>query len=334
MYLGHHASDPTSFVAIKKMRIPSATEWKDGMQQDAYREIKCLQELKHPNIVELKAVFTTKDQTVSLVLEFLPLGDLEQMWMDKSILFSAADVKSWSLMICQAVWFCHANHILHRDIKGNNILISSSGALKLADFGLARKFANPDRKMSVNVITRFYRPPELLFGARHYGPKVDVWSTAVVIGDLALRRFFLPSNTDVEQLKVVLDVFGHPTEDQWPGVTNLEHYMPPANPNNIAATRGKPMAWWREQFALLGEDGVELLRAMLRMDPKKRLSSREVLEHRYWTNAPKPTRKEDLPRKGEKKPKEGADGKRVAADQGQGRADKVARKLDFGSLRK
>ncbi|ORY16210.1 serine/threonine-protein kinase crk1 [Clohesyomyces aquaticus] len=352
VYSGHYKSDPSSLVAIKKIKVNQ--DYKDGIAMDAIREIKFLSELDHPNIIKLHAVFSTKDQNISLVLEHLPLGDIETLWKTHSISYSPADIKAWANMLAQAVWFCHENYVLHRDIKGNNLLIAADGTVKLADFGLARSFADPGRPMTYNVITRFYRPPELLLGARHYGGGVDVWSMGVVIAELAIREWFLPSNTDFEQLVAIYDVFGTPTEDSWPGVSQFEFYTPPddssvpapangTGPSHRATSpsqstqssikRPQPLTYWRQRFPLLGEDGIDLIRGMLTLDPRKRLSAREVLEHRYWTNAPRPTKKEDLPRQGSGEEKMGEDLKRRGGEVESGRVDKVARKLDFGAMR-
>ncbi|KAF2197048.1 Pkinase-domain-containing protein [Delitschia confertaspora ATCC 74209] len=323
VYAGHYRHDPTRLVAIKKIKVNA--DYKDGVAMDAIREIKYLQELSHPNIIKLHAVFSTKDQNLSLVLEHLPLGDLEQLWKNKDVRYGGADIKAWACMLARAVWFCHKNFVLHRDIKGNNLLIAADGNVKLADFGLARSFADPFRPMTYNVITRFYRPPELLYGARYYGGAVDVWSMGVVFAELALREFFLPSETDIQQLSVICDVFGTPTEETWPGVSKLEFYTPPSNPSS----RPQPLQFWRARFGILGDDGIELLRAMLTMDPKRRLTAQQVLEHRYWTNAPRPTEKEDLPKNGGGAKVMGEDLKRRGGEIESGRADKVARKL-FG----
>lgn len=326
VYSGHYRHDPSRLVAIKKIKLNP--EHKDGIAPDAIREIKHLSELSHPNIIQLHAIFSTKEQNISLVLEHLPLGDLEGLWKNQSISYSGADIKSWASMLAQAVWFCHENYVLHRDIKGNNLLIAADGTLKLADFGLARSFADPGRVMTSMVITRFYRPPELLLGCLHYGGTVDVWSMGVVLAELVLREWFLPADTDSQQLLVICDVFGTPTEETWPGVTKLR---------NAAilgvAKRPQPLSYWRQRFTLLGEDGIDLLRSMLIMDPAKRFSARKVLEHRYWTNAPRPTKKEDLPKQGGGLAKVGEDLKRRAGETDSGRGDKVARKLDFGSMR-
>ncbi|KFY14499.1 hypothetical protein V491_06025, partial [Pseudogymnoascus sp. VKM F-3775] len=175
VYLGTLRSDPTHFVAIKKIKIQA--EYTEGLAPDAVRELKHLQELSHPNIITLHSVFSSRDQNLNLVLEYLPLGDLEMLIKDvEGVRYGAADIKAWMGMLSRAVWFCHANAVLHRDIKPNNLLIAADGMVKLADFGLARAFADPYKQMTSNVITRWYRPPELLFGARHYSGAVDIWA--------------------------------------------------------------------------------------------------------------------------------------------------------------
>lgn len=328
VFLGHHISDPKNLVAIKRIKLNK--EYKDGMALDAVREIKFLSELSHPNILKLHAVYLAKAQNVSLVLEYLPHGDLEKLWQDHSITYTAADIKAWGLMISQAVWFLHENRILHRDIKSNNVLIGGDNTLKLADFGLARAMADPGRPMTCNVITLFYRPPELIYGARHYGGKVDVWSVACVLAELAVRDFVFKANTDIEQLSNHCEMFGHPTDETWPGVSKLPNYIAPAG---TSAKKAQPMVYWRSRFGLLGEDGIDLLRGMWSMDPQKRLSSKQVLEHRYWMSAPKPTGKDNLPRKKKDEKKVGEELKRGPGNLDSGRADKVARKLDFSAMR-
>ncbi|KAF2876127.1 serine/threonine-protein kinase crk1 [Massariosphaeria phaeospora] len=329
---GHYRDDPSKLVAIKKIKLNP--EYKDGITMDAIREIKVLSELDHPNIIKLHAVYSTKDQNISIVLEHLPCGDLELLWKNHAIAYGRADIKAWANQLCQAVWFCHVNHVLHRDIKGNNLLIAADGTVKLADFGLARKFADPGYRMTYNVITRFYRPPELLYGCHHYGGAVDVWSVGCVIAELAIREFFLPSETDLQQLALICDVFGTPTDDTWPHVSKLPFYVPPetqktANPasNALASMRGQPLNWWRQRMPQLGDDGIDLVRGMLTMDPRKRLTAAQSLDHRYWTNAPRPTKKENLPKQGGGEQAMGEDLKRKGGEVETGRADNVARKL-------
>ena len=192
------------------------------MAPDAIRELKHLQELSHPNIIALKSVFSSKDQNLNLVLEFLPLGDLEMLIRDvEGVRYGAADIKAWMGMLARAIWFCHENFVLHRDIKPNNLLIAADGEVKLADFGLARSFSDPFRIMTSNVITRWYRPPELLFGAKHYSGAVDIWSVGLVFAELIIRTPYIAGDTEVQQISLVCQAVGTPNEDNWPGVSKL-----------------------------------------------------------------------------------------------------------------
>ncbi|KAK4240463.1 hypothetical protein C8A03DRAFT_41982 [Achaetomium macrosporum] len=332
VYLGHARHDPSVLVAIKKIKVLQQT-YRDGMAPDAVRELKYLRELHHPNIISLLSVFSSKDQNLNLVLEYLPLGDLEMLIRDVDrVRYGAGDIKAWMGMLTRAVWFCHDNFVLHRDIKPNNLLIAADGEVKLADFGLARSFADPGRRMTANVITRWYRPPELLFGARHYGGAVDIWSVGMVFAELIIRAPFLAGNTEVEQIALICKQIGTPTEDNWPGVTQLREYTVPSE---VVPVWGKEAYMGR--FGAVGPDGVDLLVRTVALDPKKRITAREMLEHRWWRTEPKPTRKEDLPRKssgGEEKM--GADLRRrngLLEDESNSRGSKVARKLDFGQAK-
>ncbi|KAL9125821.1 MAG: hypothetical protein Q9217_005029 [Psora testacea] len=325
VYLGHLSADPASLVAIKKIKVN--TDYRDGLSMDAIREVKYLQELSHPNIIALHAVFSSKNQNLNLVLEYLPLGDLEMLIKDTNgIQYGTAEVKAWMGMLGRAVWFCHENFVLHRDIKPNNLLIAADGEVKLADFGLARSFSDPYRPMTCQVITRWYRPPELLMGARFYSGAVDVWSMGTVFAELILRSPFLPGNTDVHQLELICEGVGTPSEENWPGVTKLDGYV---KFDHGAAGPGERNSFL-SRFVTAGPVGVDLLVSMLALDPRKRCSARQVLEHKWWASDPRPTAKEDLPKKGGGLAKMGEDLKRRGGEVEDGRADKVARKLDFG----
>lgn len=151
---------------------------------------------------------------------------------DRSLVFLPADIKSWMAMTFRGLEFCHRNWILHRvcsllhvphqpltrsqDLKPNNLLIASDGQLKIADFGLARDFADPGYKMTCQVITRWYRPPELLYGGRYYGTAVDIWSVGCIFAELMLRIPYLPGESDMDQIKTIFRALGTPTEEDWP----------------------------------------------------------------------------------------------------------------------
>ncbi|KAF1945424.1 serine/threonine-protein kinase crk1 [Clathrospora elynae] len=335
VHKAHYRHDPSQVFAVKKIKLNA--EYHNGIAPDAIREMQFLSELTHPNILKLIDVFSSKDQNLSFVLELAPRGDLEKLWKNKDITYTAADIKAWTNMLCQGIWFCHENFVLHRDIKGSNALIAADGTIKLADFGLARRFADPGTRMTTQMITRMYRPLELLYGCSHYGGTADMWSIGVVMAELVKRDWYLGSETDIQQVSVICEKFGTPTEETWPGVSALPYYVAPEKQNNMVGTTAnriaRPRSWWRQEFMLLGDDGAEFIKGLLTLDPQKRFNSRRALEDKYWTNMPRPTKKENLPKEGGGEKAVGDDLKRKGGETPtNGRADKVARKLDFGAM--
>ncbi|PMD26046.1 Pkinase-domain-containing protein [Hyaloscypha hepaticicola] len=327
VYLGHLRSDPSKLVAIKKIKIQK--EYTEGMAPDAVRELKHLQEISHPNIISLLSVFSSKDQNLNLVLEYLPLGDLEMLIKDvEGVRYGAADIKAWMGMLTRAIWFCHENFILHRDIKPNNLLIAADGEVKLADFGLARSFSDPYRIMTSNVITRWYRPPELLFGAKHYSGAVDIWSVGLVFAELVMRIPYIAGDTEVHQINLICQAVGTPNEENWPGVSKLPEYTVPEPPTPV-----RLRDHYLSLFGTAGPEGVDLLMKMLILDPRRRITAREALQHGWWAADPVPTKKQDLPRNSGGDAKIGEDLKRRPGVLDDERGAKVARKLDFTAVR-
>ncbi|KAK4688291.1 cyclin-dependent kinase 7, partial [Tremellales sp. Uapishka_1] len=311
-------------IAIKKIK---AGEMKDGLDMTALREVKFLQELRHPNIIALLDVFSVK-QNINLVLEFLDT-DLEAVIRDKALIFQTADIKSWMAMSLRGLEFCHRNGVLHRDLKPNNLLIAVDGELKIADFGLAREFAEPASKMTCQVITRWYRPPELLFGSRFYSSAVDIWSIGTIFVELVLRVPFLAGDTDIDQLKKTFHAMGTPTEQDWPGHTSLPDY------HVVAQYPKNP--WWN-LVASLGKEGMDLAKDLLKYDPSTRLSAKEALQHRFFSSYPRPTAPISLPKPlAELRPRaippDEIIGKPILTDSGNGAMKRRAESPDGAGLR-
>lgn len=298
VYLGKQISSSRR-IAIKEIKTGL---FKDGLDMSAIREVKYLQELKHRNVIELIDVFLTSNN-LNLVLEFLPC-DLEVLIKDKSIVFKSSDIKSWILMTLRGVHHCHRNFILHRDLKPNNLLIAPDGQLKIADFGLARSLGNANEDLSSNVVTRWYRSPELLFGAKHYTEAVDIWSVGIIFAELMLRTPYLPGKDDIDQMDVTFRALGTPTDQIWPNVSSLPLYnalkvYPPPSRQEL-----------RNRFIAATDKALDFLITMTQLDPSRRCNLTQALLHEYFLESPAPTEPEQLPKKGGTPPNDENDTKR------------------------
>lgn len=271
-------------VAVKKIKLGSRAEARDGINRTALREIKILQELSHPNIIGLRDVFGHQSN-VSLVFDFMDT-DLEIIIRDRSVLFIPAHIKSYIIMTLKGLRYLHDNWILHRDLKPNNLLIDRSGTLKIADFGLAKAYGSPNRINTHQVVTRWYRAPELIYGARKYATGIDVWAVGCILAELLLREAIFPGESDLDQLDKIFQVTGTPDQDSWPDVDELPDYigfkpLPPRPLHTI--------------FLAASDDLLDLLGHMLALNPRKRMTTGQLLKHRYFSSRPFPTDPANLP---------------------------------------
>jgi len=214
VYKAKDTQDENKIVAVKKIKLGSREEARDGINRTALREIKLLQELKHDHIIGLLDVFGHRSN-VSLVFDFMDT-DLEQIIKDQTVVLTAGHIKAYTIMTLQGLEYLHLLWILHRDLKPNNLLVNSAGILKIGDFGLAKCYGSPTRIYTHQVVTRWYRSPELLFGARMYGTGVDIWAVGCILAELLLRIPFFPGESDLDQLTKIFQAMGTPTNDNWP----------------------------------------------------------------------------------------------------------------------
>jgi cyclin-dependent kinase 5 len=256
-------------VALKIVRLDEDDE---GVPSAALREICLLKELKHCNIVRLTDVLH-KNLKLTMVFEFID-QDLKKYFDVSGGIISPQIVKSFYYQLLQGLAFCHRNNILHRDLKPQNILISKKGELKLADFGLARAFGIPVRIFSAEVVTLWYRSPDVLMGAQVYNTSIDMWSAGCIFAELANagRPLFPGSDVD-EQLKRIFKLVGTPNERTWPGVTKLPEYkeFPPYPPGPIEAV-----------VPSLSPEGIDLLKKHLICSPGSRISADDAIQHEYF----------------------------------------------------
>jgi cyclin-dependent kinase 7 len=209
---------------------------------------------------------------VNMVLEYC-ITDLEEIIRDRSIILTPAEVKCCIEMVVRGVSACHKQWTLHRDLKPSNILVGADGQLKLADFGLARIHGSPNPRMTHQVITRWYRPPELLFAADQYSAAVDIWSVGCIFAELMLRMPYIPGDSDIDQLARIFQARGTPTDKTWPERKHLPSYIPftpcPEPDHMMLFTASSPAA-------------LDLLNQMMTLNPLHRPSADVVLEHPYF----------------------------------------------------
>ncbi|KAK0561188.1 kinase subunit of RNA polymerase II carboxy-terminal domain kinase I [Tilletia horrida] len=284
-----------ALVALKKIRMESE---KDGFPITAMREIKLLQALYHPNIVRLLEMIVTKG-SYYMVFEYME-HDLNGVLSHPNIDFTQAHLKSLAQQLLLGLEYLHRKSVLHRDLKGSNLLLNNAGQLKVADFGLARLYMKRRKGNYTNrVVTLWYRSPELLLGATQYGPEVDMWGAGCIFVELFTRAPIFQGNEELHQLHTITDLLGPPTKKRWPDIDLLpwfELIRPPGADSEVEnqilddnkASDGDRAGWdrqFRANFArFLGTpEACKVAQALLEYDPKRRASAAEALSMPYFT---------------------------------------------------
>uniref|UniRef100_A0A8C7TYA0 Cell division protein kinase 5 n=1 Tax=Oncorhynchus mykiss TaxID=8022 RepID=A0A8C7TYA0_ONCMY len=266
-------SRPTTTASSQTFQMDTTLWW--GVPSSALREICLLKELKHKNIVRLHDVLHS-DKKLTLVFEFCD-QDLKKYFDSCNGDLDPETVKSFMYQLLKGLAFCHSRNVLHRDLKPQNLLINRNGELKLADFGLARAFGIPVRCYSAEVVTLWYRPPDVLFGAKLYSTSIDMWSAGCIFAELAnAGRPLFPGNDVDDQLKRIFRLLGTPTEEQWQTMTKLPDYKPyPMYPATTSLVNVVPK---------LSSTGRDLLQNLLKCNPVQRISAEEALQHPYFAD--------------------------------------------------
>ncbi|VVB18070.1 unnamed protein product [Arabis nemorensis] len=291
-------------VALKKIRMDDRE--KEGMQVSellspigmkfpitAIREIKILSKLHHENVIRLKEIVVSSGQEeanqgetdnnkykggIYMVFEYMD-HDLSGLVNRPRLKFTVPQIKCYMKQLLTGLHYCHVNRVLHRDIKGSNILIDNEGNLKLWDFGLARTFSQEPGNLTNQVIKLCYRPPELLLGARRYGPAIDIWSVGCIFAELLNGKPILPGRSEFGQLKKIYELCGSPDENNWPGVSELPWY------SRYKSSRPMKRSIL-ETYKHFDGHALELLDQMLVLDPSQRISAKDALDSDYfWCGA-------------------------------------------------
>lgn len=264
-------------VAIKRTKLSHEDE---GVPSTAIREISLLKDLAgHPNIVELKDVINEPGE-LNLIFEWVD-RDLKK-YMDKTEgPLAPMLVKSYMYQMLRGLDACHRCGIMHRDLKPQNILVDSMGMLKLADFGLARAIQIPLRKYTHEIVTLWYRAPEVLLGQSVYAPSVDMWAVGAIFVEMVNKRALWRGDSEVDELFKIFRTMGTPDESVWPGVSGLKDYNP-----DFPRWPGKPLSAACPSMDALG---LDLLKRMLVFDPARRISAKKALLHPYFADLDKST---------------------------------------------
>lgn len=276
-------------VALKKVRVDGVGEAESA--RFMAREISLLRHLgDHPNIVRLDGLVTSRLATAPslyLVFEYMDhdLTGLVAAAAASGARFSLPQVKCYMKQLLSGIELCHNKGVLHRDIKSSNLLVSNDGILKLADFGLAASF-DPDntRPMTSQVITLWYRPPELLLGATHYGVGVDLWSVGCILAELLLGEPIFPGRTEVEQLHKIFKLCGTPPEDYW---EKMKFPHPTFKPYERCIA---------EKFKDVAPSTLSLLETLLSIDPDMRGTATDALNSEFFRTEPYACEPSSLPR--------------------------------------
>uniref|UniRef100_M4A2C0 cyclin-dependent kinase n=1 Tax=Xiphophorus maculatus TaxID=8083 RepID=M4A2C0_XIPMA len=258
-----------NLVALKEIRL----EHEEGAPCTAIREVSLLKDLKHANIVTLHDIVHT-DKSLTLVFEYLD-KDLKQYMDDCGNIMSMHNVKIFLFQILRGLSYCHKRKVLHRDLKPQNLLINERGELKLADFGLARAKSVPTKTYSNEVVTLWYRPPDVLLGSSEYSTQIDMWGVGCIFYEMAAGRPLFPGSTVEDELHLIFRLLGTPTEEKWPGISTIEEFKS----YNFPKYKPQPLI---NHAPRLDSEGIELLLAFLRYESKARISADEAMKHSYF----------------------------------------------------
>jgi serine/threonine protein kinase len=272
-------------VAIKKIKILYE---EDGLPSTALREISLLKEMNHINVIRLNNVHSNR---FSLFLIFECLDMDIRVYLKRHGPFLEKSLRNAIYQCFRGIEFCHGHRVLHRDLKPQNVLIDVKNMrLVLADFGLARNYTVPLKAYTHEVVTLWYRAPEVLLGQQRYATPMDIWSLGCILAEMATGQALFPGDSEIDTIFRIFRLLGTPTDEVWPGVTTLRDYkqrFPRWPDTGLADVRAGVAELARKAgcASSLGEDGIELLGSCLKYNMIDRPSAKSALSHSFFEGA-------------------------------------------------
>jgi len=263
-------------VALKEIHLDS----EEGTPSTAIREISLMKELKHANIVRLFDVIHTEAKLM-LVFEYMDLDLKKYMELhggERGALEPPV-VRSFMWQLLKGTAFCHENRVLHRDLKPQNLLINKKGELKLGDFGLARAFGIPVNTFSNEVVTLWYRAPDVLLGSRTYSTSIDVWSAGCIMAEMISGVPLFRGRDNTDQLNQIIRILGTPEE------ATLRRIASESPEIQLRAFPRMPRVPWQSLYPKAHPLALDLLDKLLQFDPARRLDCVAALRHPYFARS-------------------------------------------------
>merc|ERR1712136_263081 len=268
-------------VALKQIALKED----EGVPFTAIREASLLKILQHSNIVTLHDIIHT-DKYLTLVFEYMKIDLAAYIEEQGSCGIQPREALLFCFQLMRGLHYCHKQRVLHRDIKPQNLLIGRYGQLKLADFGLARAKSIPSNTFSNEVVTLWYRPPDVLLGSRDYTTSLDIWGAGCIFVEMMSGTPAFPGqNNASDQLLSIFKVLGTPTLESWPELEYLPYYAPDRPYFNVNY-HAHPLTNHVKKLHEI-EFGVEFALSLLCYQPEKRLTAMEAMHHEVFKKFPK-----------------------------------------------
>ncbi len=280
VYLAEDLKNKNQKVAIKQLKSSSVEE---GVPISSLREISLLKELNHINIVKLMDVVHLQNNIV-LVFEYVETDLKIMLKKNNNKGLEPKLYKSFLYQLLKGIQHIHRMKILHRDIKSENLLISKDNKLKITDFGLARGYGLPIKNFRNDVVSLWYRAPDILLGNENYERSVDMWSVGCIFAEMVNGNIIFKGFSEKEQVRKIFEILGTPTDKTYPMYMEYSEWKK----DNWEVYHPKNL---KEILPTLSDDGIDLLKKLLELDPEKRIMAADALQHPFFKDLDEETKK-------------------------------------------